>query len=546
MASSVRSKVKVFEQEIPTHESPARPNALRAINPNRLQSGPVDAPLTCIGNHTRSREAQCKQVPKIALGFSMVNKPSMPAKRATRQDKLADGSQPPVSRSTVQEPTLASAVEGGATELEIDLSDWRLDRCGSGYLNVYEHKGKFKAQPSINGRREYLGSYDTPEDAATAVAKFMTSRGVPPPAKNTPTVAVVADADKQPERQPAEQSAAQAELEIDLSEWRLDRCGSGYLNVYEHKGKFKAQPSINGRREYLGSYDTPEDAATAVAKFMTSRGVLPPAKNKPTAASDADKQSAEQPAPCSPDSDVKLSELKNADPSTCIGNHTRSRRPDGCSIQLRLNHAVTASSPTGATSPIDATSPERQRIAAADVDTTPLVDCRPNKLRAEGSKRTERWLGLVSGSIDRQLVVGMLPAVCRCWREALDSIIWAASLASCIQGIPELHLRVRDQSIWDSWRDLKPLGEGGFKRVFQAFHLGRQQWEAVSAMEIRSCEAQIIETELRVSYMAHQVTLTFAPLPTCTCVCMSVCLRPCLRTCACVPGKSFSLLDVKI
>ena len=453
MASSVRSKVKVFEQEIPTHESPARPNALRAINPNRLQSGPVDAPLTCIGNHTRSREAQCKQVPKIALGFSMVNKPSMPAKRATRQDKLADGSQPPVSslRSTVQEPTLASAVEGGATELEIDLSDWR-----------------------------------------------------------------------------------------------LDRCGSGYLNVYEHKGKFKAQPSINGRREYLGSYDTPEDAATAVAKFMTSRGVLPPAKNKPTAASDADKQSAEQPAPCSPDSDVKLSELKNADPSTCIGNHTRSRRPDGCSIQLRLNHAVTASSPTGATSPIDATSPERQRIAAADVDTTPLVDCRPNKLRAEGSKRTERWLGLVSGSIDRQLVVGMLPAVCRCWREALDSIIWAASLASCIQGIPELHLRVRDQSIWDSWRDLKPLGEGGFKRVFQAFHLGRQQWEAVSAMEIRSCEAQIIETELRVSYMAHQVTLTFAPLPTCTCVCMSVCLRPCLRTCACVPGKSFSLLDVKI
>ena len=72
---------------------------------------------------------------------------------------------------------------------------------------------------------------------------------------------------------------AVSESAVDLSQRQSDTRSGGYTNVYKRKsnGRFEACPVFNGTKHFIGTYDTAEEAAMVVARFLISKGKSPPA-----------------------------------------------------------------------------------------------------------------------------------------------------------------------------------------------------------------------------------------------------------------------------
>ena len=167
-----------------------------------------------------------------------------------------------------------------STEPVVDLSQWRSDTCTSGYRGVNWHKIRGKFEAWFDGRKQYLGAYDTAEEAAMVVARTTISKGAPlPEEKSSIFDSESNDADNpaQNEEQPTAPVVTKLsvpEPDIDLSQWRSDTCSSGYQGVYanKRKGTFEAWcRSSGGKQKYLGSYNTAEEAATVVAQTTISK-----------------------------------------------------------------------------------------------------------------------------------------------------------------------------------------------------------------------------------------------------------------------------------
>ena len=176
---------------------------------------------------------------------------------------------------TAIKPTEPVAAKSAVPEPVVDLSQWRSDTTSSGYMNVYKRKsGKFEAFSKSSRSKQYLGAYDTAEEAATVVARTTISKGSPLPA----TSGVTAANELVKPIEPVVTAPAKPEPVVDLSQWRSDTRNSGYegVNWHKNRGKFEAW---FGRKQYLGAYDTAEEAATVVARTTISRGSPLPATN---------------------------------------------------------------------------------------------------------------------------------------------------------------------------------------------------------------------------------------------------------------------------
>ena len=115
----------------------------------------------------------------------------------------------------------------------------------SGYIGVSkETSGRYTARICINRKHKYLGSsYDTAKQAAKAYDKEAIKLGRPFAKLNYPKKA------------PVGYTPIQKAL--------YSNKAVGYRGVSKHGKKFMAQISIGGKRSYIGTYDTPKEAAIA-------------------------------------------------------------------------------------------------------------------------------------------------------------------------------------------------------------------------------------------------------------------------------------------
>ena len=122
----------------------------------------------------------------------------------------------------------------------------------------------FQAQLLVNKKFEYLGTFDTREEAALAVARR----------KKAPSPKVLRKAKRRAEAAADPPKAARRAVrrarKLGLELRRSKRSKTGYFGVRLDKrtGRYRALPSVNGVVEYLRYYATREEAALRVAKRL--------------------------------------------------------------------------------------------------------------------------------------------------------------------------------------------------------------------------------------------------------------------------------------
>ena len=174
-----------------------------------------------------------------------------------------------------QQSPIAESTGNGTVGLTLRRSDKRKP----GHCTVFTR---------VNGEQRYLGTYDQAEEAARASAAKQRADN-----HNNEWLAVVEDetsaadlASRAPQGLNTEweqilQTVSTLAVpdtqhaEIDLSQWRSrSKCGYyndlGYLGVYRNGNRFQAALRYDGKLQLLGLYDTPEEAARAVAVKHTA------------------------------------------------------------------------------------------------------------------------------------------------------------------------------------------------------------------------------------------------------------------------------------
>jgi hypothetical protein len=118
---------------------------------------------------------------------------------------------------------------------------------------------RFQAQIYINKKKTYLGRYDTPKEAAVAYDRAVIKYNLPKDRLNWP--------DGYPK------------INTKKKKRKLQSTNTtGYRGVYKRGERFEAQIRINKKDKYLGTYDTPKEAAVAfdraVIKYNLSKDRL--------------------------------------------------------------------------------------------------------------------------------------------------------------------------------------------------------------------------------------------------------------------------------
>ena len=116
----------------------------------------------------------------------------------------------------------------------------RRSNSASGYFGVYLKTKRYQAQIRINnGKREYIGTYDTAKQAANAY--------------DTAAIALGKQKLNFPDKAPP-----------DYKQAARVTSASGYIGVTLRCKRYRAQIRINnGKKQYLGTYDTAKQAAKA-------------------------------------------------------------------------------------------------------------------------------------------------------------------------------------------------------------------------------------------------------------------------------------------
>ena len=114
----------------------------------------------------------------------------------------------------------------------------------TGYRGVYKRGERFEAQISINKKFTYLGIYDTPKEAAVAYDRAVIKYNLPKDKLNWPDGYPKITTKKKKRK-------------------LLSTNTTGYRGVSKKGERFTAQIYINNKKIYLGTYDTPKEAAVA-------------------------------------------------------------------------------------------------------------------------------------------------------------------------------------------------------------------------------------------------------------------------------------------
>jgi ADP-ribose pyrophosphatase YjhB (NUDIX family) len=155
----------------------------------------------------------------------------------------------------------------------------------TGFVGVYKVGKRFVAKISIDGKIKHLGTYDTPKEAALAYDRAVVQHKLPSSKLNYPDGLPIDDEDYDEIMNPKKKRRLQS------------RNTTGYTGVRKSGKRFRAEIRIDGKQKYLGTYDTPKEAALAFDhaiiqhKLPSSRLNFP---NDYTTSSEDDESSEEE------------------------------------------------------------------------------------------------------------------------------------------------------------------------------------------------------------------------------------------------------------
>jgi len=126
----------------------------------------------------------------------------------------------------------------------------------AGFKSVVEHYGKYATRVRDDGKLRHLGSFATPEEVALCYARHVGKERAAGSAEARVAVPKPLKADE------ARAAAAAEGLELVPS----SSGETGFRGVFKHNGRYQGQIWENGKRRYVGSFATPEEAALCYAR----------------------------------------------------------------------------------------------------------------------------------------------------------------------------------------------------------------------------------------------------------------------------------------
>jgi hypothetical protein len=145
----------------------------------------------------------------------------------------------------------------------------------SGYNGVSKNGKRFRAQITIDRDKISLGTYDTPKEAALAYDRAVVQHQLPPSRLNNPDG--LPDDEEEceelmhpkkkrknyPDGLPDEEEECEELMHPKKKRKLASNNTTGYTGVQKSGKKFQATIRIRGTQKYLGTFDTPKEAALA-------------------------------------------------------------------------------------------------------------------------------------------------------------------------------------------------------------------------------------------------------------------------------------------
>ena len=154
----------------------------------------------------------------------------------------------------------------------------------TGYTGVSKNRKRFQAKIRIDGNRKSLGTYDTPKEAALAYDRAVVQHKLSSSKLNYPDGLPIDDEDYE-------------ELMNPKKKRRLASTNtSGYIGVFKNGKRFRARIRIDRKQKYLGTYDTPKEAALAYDRAVVQHKLSSSKLNFPNdyTTSSEDEESSEE------------------------------------------------------------------------------------------------------------------------------------------------------------------------------------------------------------------------------------------------------------
>ena len=172
----------------------------------------------------------------------------------------------------------------------------------TGFTGVSKRGKRFKAQIEFDGKKKYLGTFETAKEAALAFDRAVTQHKLSSSKLNYPDGLPIDDEDYD-------------ELMNPKKKRRLRSTNtSGYTGVCKRGKRFEARVRIDGKQKSLGTYATPKEAALAYDRAVIQHKLSSSKLNFPndyTTSSEDEENSEEE----SDDSDISSSSDSDNDES---------------------------------------------------------------------------------------------------------------------------------------------------------------------------------------------------------------------------------------